>query len=223
MPSGVAVNGLVEMRRAIAKFAPDVKKELDKEARMMLKVMVSDARGFVKALPHDIHNWQEISGTKITAATSMFGSHSKRKFPFYDVSKMKSGISYKTGESKTDSNGFRSLYRLQNLSAAGAIYEMAGRVSGLSGAPWVGPKGDPNNHKISHSRNKKAGAWFIKTIDNTDGYRQIHGKKDGRLILRAVEKDQGRFRRNIITGVEKAMGRCQERMEITDTFGGPNG
>lgn len=221
MPSGVAVNGLVEMRRAIAKFAPDVKKELDKEARMMLKVMVSDARGFAKSglVPS---GWTEISGKKITAQTSMFGKSSRRKFPFYDVSEIKRGITYKTGESKTDSNGFRSFYRLQNQSAAGAIYEWAGR-SNPEGLPWVGPKGDPNNRKVSHSRNPGAGKNFINILDGKDGYRQIHGKKDGRLILRAVEKDQGRFRRNIISGVERAMVRCQERMNITDTFGGSNG
>jgi len=222
MPSGVAVNGLVEMRRAIAKFAPDVKKELDKEARLMLRVMVSDARGFAKSglAPS---GWTEVkTGKKITAQTSMFGKSSRRTFPFYDVSEIKRGITYKTGESKTDSNGFRSLYRLQNQSAAGAIYELAGRVK-EDGLPWVGPKGDPNNRKVSHSNWKGAGAQFIKVLDARDDYRPIHGKKDGRLILRAVEKDQGRFRRNIISGVERAMVRCQERMNITDTFGGSNG
>ena len=204
----VELRGNADLRKALRTFTPDLQKALDKELRIALKPIVSAARGFVTSEP-PMTNWRP-------------RSFSEARFPAYNSSLIRSGIVASTTPSKRNPNGFTGMAKIQNKSAAGAIYEWAGRIN-PEGLPWVGPKGDPNNRKVSHSNWKGAGAQFVKVLDTRDGYRQIHGKKDGRLILRAVEKDQGRFRRNIISGVERAMVRCQERMNITDTFGGSNG
>jgi hypothetical protein len=204
----VEVRGALELRKAIKKFSPDLAKETRKELANLLAPIVKTARGFVP-------NTSPLSGWSKAPTTT-------GRFPIWDSGAAKGGIGYKTSPSKPNNQGFKSIARIVNNSAAGAIYEWAGRIN-PEGLPWVGPKGDPNNRKVSHSRNPGAGKNFINILDGKDGYRQIHGKKDGRLILRAVEKDQGKFRRNIISGVERAMVRCQERMNITDTFGGSNG
>ena len=214
----VEIKGLRETRRALAKFAPDLKKEVDKDARDRLKVMVSVARGFApSSLPKNLHNWAiTTKGLKITAQTSAF---SKRTFPLYQAGEVKSGIKYDTGFSRANPRGFRSLYELRNNSAAGSIYEWAGRIN-PTGLPWEGPTAAPGNRKVSHSLNPKAGAWFIDEIDKQDNQRQIKGKKEGRLIFRAVEADNGRFIRSIIDGMKRVEYITQGRLDAIKGFGG---
>lgn len=213
----VEVKGLKETRRLLAKFAPDLKKEIDKDARDRLKFMVSQARGFApSSLPRNLHGWAVATkGRKITAQTSAF---STRTFPLYQAGEVKTGIGYDTGFSKTNSRGFRTLYELRNKSAAGAIYETAGRIN-KDGLPWEGPTASPGNRKVSHSRNRNAGAWFIDEIDKQDNQRQIEGKKEGRLIFRAVENDNGRFVRSIIDGMKRVEGITQGRLDAVKAFG----
>jgi len=214
----VEVKGLRETRRALAKFAPDLKREVDKDARNRLKIMVTAARGFAPtSLPRNLHGWAiTTKGLKITAQTSAFSS---RTFPLYQAGEVRSGIKYDTGFSKSNSRGFRSLYELRNKSAAGAIYELAGRIN-PKGLPWEGPKAAPGNRKVSHSLNPKAGAWFIDEIDKQDNQRQIKGKKEGRLIYRAVEADNGRFIRSIIEGMKRVEYITQGRLDSIKAFGG---
>lgn len=214
----VEVKGLRETRRALAKFAPDLKKEIDRDARDRLKFMVRVARGFAPSnLPENLHGWAVATkGRKITAQTSAF---STRTFPLYQAGEVKSGISYDTGFSKTNSRGFRTLYELRNKSAAGAIYETAGRIN-PTGLPWEGPKASPGNRKVSHSRNPNAGKWFIDEIDKQDNQRQIKGKKEGRLIFRAVEDDNGRFIKSIIAGMKRVEYITQGRLDSIKAFGG---
>lgn len=214
----VEVVGLKESRRLLSKFAPDLKKEVDKDARDRLKFMVSAARGFAPSnLPKDLHNWGiTTKGLKITAQTSAFSS---RTFPLYQAGEVKSGIKYDTGFSKTNARGFRSLYELRNTSAAGAIYETAGRIN-KGGLPWEGPTASPGNRKVSHSRNPNAGAWFIDQIDKQDNQREIKGKKEGRLIFRAVEADNGRFISSIIDGMKRTELTMQKRLDQIRIFGG---
>ena len=214
----VEVKGLRETRRALAKFAPDLKREVDKDARNRLKIMVTAARGFAPtSLPRNLHGWAiTTKGLKITAQTSAFSS---RTFPLYQAGEVRSGIKYDTGFSKSNSRGFRSLYELRNKSAAGAIYELAGRIN-PEGLPWEGPTAAPGNRKVSHSLNPKAGAWFIDEIDKQDNQRQIKGKKEGRLIYRAVEADNGRFIRSIIEGMKRVEYITQGRLDSIKAFGG---
>lgn len=212
----VVVRGLVETKQALRKFAPDLKRNLDREARSFLKVMVSDARGFVPA-NSPLSGWQIHSkGKAITAQTSAF---SMRTFPLFQAAEIKAGLVFKVGGMKPTRSGFRAEYALQNKSAAGAIYEMAGRIN-PDGLPWGGLKASPTDRKVSHSRNPKAGKQFIDAIDREDGYRQIHGKKDGRLIFRAVEKDNGKAIRGITNAVLNSERLLQARLDIRKAFGG---
>ena len=214
----VKVEGLRETRRALAKFAPDLKKEVDKDARDRLKFMVKESRGFAPStLPRNLHGWAvDTPGRKITAQTSAFAT---RTFPLYQAGEVKTGISYDTGFSRANKYGFRSLYELRNKSAAGAIYEWAGRIN-PEGLPWVGPTASPTDRKVSKSRNPDAGRWFIDEIDKQDNQRQIKGKKEGRLIYRAVENDNGKFIKSVIAGMKKVEAVTQGRLDAIKAFGG---
>lgn len=210
------VQGLVETKRALREFAPDLKRALDREARSFLSAMVRDAKGFVPA-NSPLSGWQIHSkGRAISAQTSAF---STRAFPLFQTAEIKAGLTYKVGGMKTTRTGFRAEYALLNKSAAGAIYETAGRVN-PQGLPWVGPSASPTNKKVSHSRNPKAGKQFIDAIDQKDGYRQIHGRHDGRLAFRAVEKDNGKAIRGITDAVTVAAEKLQTRLDARKAFGG---
>jgi len=212
----VTVQGLVETKQALRKFAPDLKRNLDREARSFLKVMVSDARGFVPA-NSPLSGWQIHSkGKAITAQTSAF---STRSFPLFQTAEIKAGLVSKVGGMKPTRTGFKAEYALQNKSAAGAIYETAGRIN-PDGLPWGGPKASPTDRKVSHSRNSKAGKQFIDAIDRGDGYRQIKGRHDGRLAFRAVEKDNGKAIRGITNAVLDSERQLQTRLNIRKAFGG---
>ena len=150
---------------------------MDREARGFLKVMVMDARGFVpSSMPQNLHNWGNATLGPLTKAQS-----ESRPFPKYESGAIKVGLKYKVGGMKNSNSGFRAIYALRNESPAGAIYETAGRIN-PDGLPYGGPKASRTDRKVSHSRNPKAGAWFINELDKNDNQRQIKGKKDQVLL-----------------------------------------
>lgn len=201
------VKGVIELRKALNKFAPDLAAELTKEITGSLKVIQASARGFVpNAAPGGLYNWNEnSSGRKITAKTSMFRTFNTegrlRLFPLYDATTIKRGIVYRTGYGKPNSKGFRSLFRVRNKSAAGAIYETAGRKN---------PGGDP----ASKSNNPNAGARFVQQGP-------IYGRKRngqdmrGRLIFRAWEKDEGKQTAAIFKAIETAQNKLNKRATVS--------
>jgi hypothetical protein len=213
----VVMQGLAETKRALREFAPDLKRELDKEGRRLLGVIVKDARGFVPSTSDMLSGWQiNSSGKTITAQTSAF---SRRAFPLFAASEIKAGLVAKVGGMKPTRGGMRAEYAIQNKSAAGAIYEWAGRIN-RDGLPWEGPTASPGNRKVSHSRNPKAGKQFIDRLDETDNYRQLRGKRDGRLVFRAVEQNNGRAIRGFTDAVLNAEKTLQTRLNARKAFGG---
>ena len=208
------IKGLVETRRALAKFEPDLKREVDREARAFLKVMVTDARGFVpSSMPQNLHNWTNRTLGPLTKAQS-----ESRPFPKYESGTIKVGLKYKVGGMKNNNSGFRAIYALRNESDAGAIYETAGRIN-PDGLPYGGPTASRTDRKVSHSRNPNAGAWFINELDKNDGQRQIKGKKEGRLAFRALEKNNGRAIKGITAAITDASNKFNTRQGARKAFG----
>ena len=120
----VEVKGVMALRKALNAYAPDLAKELTIEITKSLKVIQKSARGFVpNNAPGGLYNWQFDASRKITAQNSMFKTFNAkgrvRFFPLYNATEIKRGIVYRTGYSKPNSKGFRSLFRVKNMSAAG--------------------------------------------------------------------------------------------------------
>ena len=201
------IKGVIELRKALNKFAPDLAKELTAEITGSLKVIQKSARGFVpNTAPGGLYNWNEnASGRKITAKTSMFRTFNTegrvRLFPLYDASTVKRGIVYRTGYGKPNSKGFRSLFRVRNNSAAGAIYETAGRKN---------PSGD----SASKSNNPNAGARFVQ--QGPIYGRKVNGQDmRGRLIFRAWEQDQGKQTAAIFKAIETTRVKFNKRATVS--------
>lgn len=221
----VELEGAVQLRVALKRFAPDLSKETQTQMAAALKTVTTVARGYV---PND---GQVLSGW---SKTSSGGENlTYRPFPKFNAMQAKAGITYSTSPSKPNKNGFVALARILNKSAAGAIYETAGRKN---------PQGQPNYKPASvvyrtgdgpgdftiryyqerdnsqrkgynNSLNPNAGKQFIENLNSTGqlvnarpkGLVGAPGRKlTGRLIFRAWAEDNGRANAAVIKALENA-------------------
>jgi hypothetical protein len=180
----VEIRGNADLRKALRRFTPDLEKALKKELRAALLPVVRQAKGFVPA-QSPMRGW---AGR----------SFSEGNFPTYNSSTIIAGITYTTTPSKINENGFSSMASIQNRSAAGAIYEGAGRIGPQ---PWVGPKAGSKSNKVSKSNNPKAGAQFIDNLPPLVS--SLKGR--GRLIYRAWAGSQGRAEGAAMKAIDTAI------------------
>lgn len=184
MPA-VELRGNIDLRKALRSFTPDLDKALRKELGAALRPVVRQARGFAPGNSEIMRGWQA-------------RSFSEARFPFYDAATVKSGITYSTGVSKPNKNGFTSMARIINKSAAGSIYEIAGR-RGVP-QPWVGPKAGGTSKKVSRSNWQGAGEQFIENLGPLTS--SLKGR--GRLIFRAWAANRGVAEGAAMRAIDKA-------------------
>lgn len=170
MPS-IVIRGNIDLRKALRSFAPDLEKQLRKDLAAAMKPVVAKARGFAPA-ESPMSNWAP-------------RSFSEARFPFYNVSTIRGGITYSATPGKVNNYGFSSMAKITNKSAAGAIYETAGRIGPQA---WVGPKAGGASKGVSRSVNPEAGAQFIENLPPLTS--SLKGR--GRLIYKAWAQDQGK-------------------------------
>jgi hypothetical protein len=196
----VEVKGVIELRKALNKFAPDLAKELTKEITLSLKVIQRSARGFVPAAaPGGLFNWDKVAVREPKAFNS---AGRARPFPRYDAAVIKRGIVYRTGYGKPNSKGFRSLFRVKNSSAVGAIYEKAGRLN---------RNGDD---KTKRSSTDKRGAVFVQQ-GPLYGSRKNGQDMRGRVLYRAWEQDEGKQLVAIFKAIDSARDQLNKRATVS--------
>lgn len=200
----VELQGAVALRKALKNYAPDLAKETQKEVAGHLRKVVNRARGFVP------------SSAPLSGWANDVGDWDYRAF---NSGTVKRGISYNTTPSKPNKRGFRSLARIFNASAAGAIYETAGRKNpqGLPPAQlekkFINGKfttGRQGGRDVNKSANPNAGRQFIDALpplvdsqqSNSAGRRSR--KTKGRLMFRAWAEDQGRTTAAVVKAIESA-------------------
>lgn len=216
------VKGAIELRKALKEFTPDLAKQTQKEIGSILKPITSKARGFIPS-SSPLSGW---------ADNNQKGLWAKR---IWSSSAAKRGIGYKTTPSKPNRSGFRSLARIVNASAAGAIYETAGRKNpqGRPQAPLrlVGAPNHPNFGKTirsgskgqSLSNNPYAGQQFIDALNQNgqivNAYERKSGqagrasqKMKGRAIFRAWAEDQGKANAAVVKAIEISKAKFEARM-----------
>ncbi len=206
------VKGALALRKALKDFAPDLALETQKELGNLLKPITNKARGFIPSRA-PLSGWARSSST-------VWGSDR-----IWSTGKARRGIGYKTTPSKPNKQGFRALARVVNASAAGAIYETAGRLNpnGREQAPMarVVREGQSNYGKMIRSGNKNqsksnnpgAGNMFIEAMDqygqivdanNQTGAGRRSRKMKGRAIFRAWKEDGGKTNAAIIKAIENS-------------------
>ena len=205
------LKGAVELRKALRQFAPDLAKETQKEIGGALKPITTKARGFIPS----------------NAPLSGWGMPSKGSWERlqWSSSEAKRGIGYKATPSKPNRSGFRSLARIVNSSAAGALYETAGRKNPqgreqapvykvlLEGHENFGKNIRSGSKDQSKSNNPYAGQQFIDALNNTgrivDAYQREQGqsgrasrKMRGRAIFRAWKEDGGKANAAVLKAIK---------------------
>jgi hypothetical protein len=173
----VRLEGAVALRKALRKFEPDLSKEVQKEIASFLKPVVKEARGYLPNNSSILSNW--------SAANKKDGT----KFPYYDFSIAKRGITYKTSPSKTNRRGFRALASIFNKTAAGAIYETAGR--------------------------KNPDSTFVKNLNAKYPSKMVgKDKMQGRAMFRAYEENEGKAQDGVIRAIEKAAAKFKAATNV---------
>jgi hypothetical protein len=157
------VKGANALRKALKKFAPDLAKETRDELVGFLKPIVKKARGFLPS------NDEMPSG---------FVKHEVKtaRFPMYDAAEARRGIGYKLTPTKPNRQGWSSSVSIHNKTAGGAIFETAGRKSGITG----------------------------RFSPQMPGTLAGGGKMAGRAMFKAYKEDEGKARAAIVKALEAA-------------------
>lgn len=161
----VVVQGAATARKALKQLSPDLAKQTQKEISGLLRAVTNRARGFVP-------NESPMSGW--ASSKGIWGESARR----YDASVIKRGITYSAAPSRANKRGFRSMATIYNKSAAGAIYETAGRKSGMIGnfTPNIGGQ--------------------LKGKDQ---------KTQGRAMFRAWDEDGGKTQARVVKALETSI------------------
>jgi len=221
------VKGAVELRKALRKFTPDLAKETQKEIGAILKPITAKARGFIPSTS-PLSGWAREGG-------GAWGDRLQ-----WSTGEAKRGIGYKATPSKPNRSGFRSLARIVNASAAGSIYETAGRLSpqGRTQAkirevriPSTNPAIGEHRYTTStgkdygKSNNPNAGQQFIDALNGTgkivNAFQRAEGqrgrasrKMKGRAIFRAWAEDQGKTQAAVIKAIENSKIEFEKRTMV---------
>lgn len=206
----VEVKGLDEVLKAMRQFEPDLAKNLNKQVRAALSPVQKKAQGYVPSEISGLSHWSfATKGKQINAETSAFAvttAKGTRKFPKFNGGIVRRGIKIHIGKTRPNRSGFIAHYQISNITAAGAIYETAGRKN-PGGQPWNRKSA---SHNYSHSRNPNAGKHFIDSMGST---MQGQGKKRGRLIYRAYEEDKGKAITQTVRAVEMSIAVFKRRAQ----------
>ena len=171
-----SVKGAVNLRRALRAYTPDLAKALPKEVAAALKPITKSAKGYLPDNGSVLSGW-------------LARENSQARFPSYDAKIAKAGIGYKTTPSKPNRRGFRSLARVFNKSAAGAIYETMGRKT-------------PDSRFVRNQNSK-----FSQSMKGD-------GKMEGRALFRAYEENNGKARDAVLKAIKSAANKLNQRSTL---------
>jgi hypothetical protein len=196
------VTGALELRKALKKLAPEMAKESQKEIAGLLRSITNKAKGFVPS-EAPLSGWGNAVGVWENRV--------------YDASTIKRGITYSAAPSKRNKRGFRSLATIYNKSAAGAIYETAGRKNPNGQPTQASTRGLFSNYvdtssQVNKSANPNAGKQFIDSMPPLYKAQRQKGqsgrvsrKMNGRLIFRAWGEDNGKVNAMVLKAIEKSV------------------
>ena len=201
----VTMQGVNQTISALERFAPDLKKELDKEIRGVLSKVVTQAREFI---PFDIHpsGWARHNKNAGLIGPLQQGEGRGSFIPF-DAAKAKAGIQPVLSQPKSNTKGFVAYgYGVIQRDPAGAIFETAGRGSKASRA----------RTRASRSTNPTASQDFIQAVEKYYGVLPTSkglGQDKGRALIRAVDDNKKNAQRAIFEAIKDAESKAQARMD----------
>ena len=196
------VTGALELRKALKQLSPEIAKESQKEISGLLRSITNKAKGFVPS-EAPLSGWGNAVGVWENRV--------------YDASTIKRGITYSAAPSKRNKRGFRSLATIYNKSAAGAIYETAGRKNPNGQPSQASTRGKYSSYvdtssQVNKSANPNAGKQFIDAMPPLYKVQRKQGqsgrvsrKMNGRLIFRAWGEDNGKVNAKVLKAIESSV------------------
>ena len=168
MPTKIV--GATDLRKALKQFTPDLAKETTKEIGNFLKPVVKNALWFI------------LSNDQIPSGWLVANQKGKWERVGFNAAIARRGIGFKTTPSKPNRRGFKSLVSILNKTAAGAIYETAGRKSGVTGRFTPRLQGT----LVGEGQKMQGRAMF-------KAYAQDQGKAKG-AVLQAIFNSAAKFK-----------------------------
>ena len=196
----IVVEGIGELKRALKKFAPDLRAEMDREITAELKMVRDAARAKVPGgVPGGLYNWWD-NGRDPVSRTSKTDA-----FPLYNPTIIRKGLVYRTGTSKRNPDGFAALFSLLNSSRTGAILETSGRKN-PSGRPQMGNHGTKSTQTFGRSNNPDAGRRFVSAMQDVGTLKAYdgHARSRGRLLYSVYADRQGKTVDAVFKAIYKA-------------------
>lgn len=192
----VVVNGVREFLKAIDQLDDDMFKNVKASLKTPMIKVASRSKAEFPSNQNVLSGW-------LKQAEPQEGQ--RRPFPAYDQATAKQGIKYKLGPNKKNRSGYSVYNYVSNESAAGAIYETAGRkTTGAQGA----------------SLNPDAGVQFIQALPNVvdatmAGSVGRRGRKNkGRVIYKVWKEEQGEVYANLKKALDDAIFAYYKKMPL---------
>jgi hypothetical protein len=200
----VNIAGYAETLKAMKNLDTDLYKGMNKQIKAVMIPIRDKARGYAPPNNEMLSGW--------TKANSSTPAQFHKFFPKYDQAETIDGIDYRAGQNaRVIGRGFTVSHYVANRSAGGAIYETAGRRSGLGGRPTShivasrnklakdkkystssGTKADNNSLNPNAGRQLMAPMGPLVGARSAELFKGASAKNVGRLIFRAWAEDQGR-------------------------------
>ena len=198
----VEVVGVKDVINGLTFIDEDMYRRVKAAVEPVMKGVEAKAKGFVVSNNEVLSGW-----SKPISSTVDY-----RPFPKYDASTVRGGIGYKEGQNRRFSNGYTVESYVYNISAAGRIYETAGRLNPQGRAPFTSvaegggtmafkQSGSRKNRSRStaayNSNNPFAGYQFVTDLPTLTSQPTVKGargggrKTKGRLIYKAWAQDSG--------------------------------
>lgn len=205
------IEGFVETKRALSKFAPDLYKEMNREIRHSMQDIINAAKAKLPSeFPYELRNFNEPKSSRKSATSK------ERAFPSYNQSIVRKGLTYSFTSKRPTSGGFKAMYTLLNKSAAGAIMETAGTINPHGRNSISQRKWGQSSKNMSLSKNPNAGDHFISVMNSEIGSIKHAGNNNryaGRLLVAAYEENQGRSVARIMRAINIATSIFNNRVE----------
>lgn len=211
----VVVQGVDDLKRALKKFAPDLRAEMDDTIKAELMAVRDAARAKVPgSAPGGLYNWERPKSTEdVNSRTSK-----TRGFPVYNASVVRRGLTYRTGTSRFNPQGFASLFSLWNASDVGSIIEVAGRKNRY-GRPQMGNRGSRSTQTHGRSNNPDAGRRFVGAMNGVGALKSYdqNPKHRGRLLYSVYADRDGKTVDAVFKAIELAKRKFDARARVSTT------
>jgi len=229
----VEVVGVKDVLKGLEFIDEDMRQRIRAAIDPLMRGVSDKAKTFVPGNGEVLSGWSKAINPTINY----------KPFPKYDASVVKAGIGYNAGENKTQKNGFKVSNYVYNVSAAGRIYETAGRKNPQGRAPFQqidpsrpnttfgavqGFEGKVRAREYTYnkstreyaSNNPFAGYQFVTSMPALTSQPKIKGvrgggrKTKGRLIYKAWAQDSPKVYDAIVKAINATAIHFNKATEI---------